>query len=128
MANTASPSPLPFPAKAGPASIADTGCSASGIIATKDSQALALTNLGPSATRIRDAHGGTTNAMGETLMLKNEITGGAGRAILGPVKRSLEGVGQYADEGFVIVYHDAYNGVSVHRKEDVAIDWSRAPV
>ena len=57
--------------------------------------------------QIRDAHGGTTNAMGETLILKNEITGGAGKAILGPVERSLEGVGQYADEGFVIIYHDA---------------------
>ena len=40
----------------------------------------------------------------------------------------LEGVGQYADKGFVIVYHDAYKGVSVHRKEDVVIDWSQEPV
>ena len=66
--------------------------------------------------------------MGETLIIKNEITGAAGKAILGPVERSLEGVGQYADEGFVVVYHDAYKGVSVHRKEDVVIDWSREPV
>ena len=78
--------------------------------------------------QIRDAHGGTTIASGETLILKNEITGGAGKAILGPVERSLEGVGQYADEGFVIVYHNTYNGVSVHRKEDVVIDWSRKPM
>ena len=26
------------------------------------------------------------------------------------------------------MYHDAYKGVSVHRKEDVIIDWSREPV
>ena len=66
--------------------------------------------------------------MQETLILKNEVTGGVGRAIVGPVERLLEGIGQYADEGFVIVYHDGYNGVSVHRMEDVVIDWSRAPV
>ena len=47
---------------------------------------------------------------------------------MGLVKQSLEGVGQYADEGFVIVYHDAYNGVSVHRKEDVIINGDREPV
>ena len=62
------------------------------------------------------------------MIRKNEVTGGVGKAILGPVQQSLEGVGQYADEGLVIVYHDAYNGVSVHRKEDVVIDWSREPV
>ena len=110
------PSPLPFTAKAGPTLIADTGCSASGIIAAKDSAALALPNLGPSVARIRDANGGTTNATGETLIRKNEVTGGIGKAIMGLVQRSLEGVGQYADEGFVIVYHDAYNGVSVHQR------------
>ena len=53
--------------------------------------------------------------------------GGAGKAILGPVEQSLEGVGQYADKGFLIVYHNAYNGVSVHRKDDVVINWDREP-
>ena len=66
--------------------------------------------------------------MQETLILKNEVSGGVGRAVMELVKRLLEGIGQYADEGFVIVYHDGYNGVCVHRKEDVVIDWSRAPV
>ena len=124
----AAPSPLPFPAKTGPSSVADTGCSASGIIAAKDSASLTLPNLGASTTRIRDANGGLSNATQETLIQKNEVTGGVGKAILGPVQQSLEGVGQYADEGLVIVYHDAYNGVSVHRKEDVVIDWGREPV
>ena len=78
--------------------------------------------------RIRDANGGTTNAMQKTVILKNEVSGDVGGAIVGPVERSLEGIGQYADEGFVIVYHDGYNGVSIHRKEDVVIDWSREPV
>ena len=48
------------------------------------------------------------------MIQKNEVTGGVGKAILGPVQQSLEGAGQYADKGLVIVYHDAYNGVSVH--------------
>ena len=119
---------LPVAATTRPSAVADTGCSASGIISPADSIALGLPNLGPSAMRIRDANGGTTNAMQETLIQKNEVSGGVGRAIVGPVERSLEGIGQYADEGFVIVYHDAYNGVSVHRKEDVIINWSRASV
>ena len=46
----ASRSPLPFPVKAGPSSIADTGCLASGIIAAKDSASLTLPNLEPSTT------------------------------------------------------------------------------
>ena len=119
-ATTASQPPLPFPPKTGPASVADTGCSASGIIAPKDSAVLTLPNLGQSSLQIQDANGGTTNTTGETLIQKNNVTGGAGKAILGPVERSLEGVGQYADKGFVIVYHDAYKGVSVHQKEDTS--------
>ena len=94
--------------------IADTGCSASGIIAAKDSASLTLPNLGPSTTQIRDANNGLSNATQETLIRKNEVTGGIGTALLGPVEHLLEGVGQYADKGFVIVYHDDYNDVSVH--------------
>ena len=107
-------SPLPFPVKAGPSSIADTGCSASGIIVAKDSASLTLPNLESSTTRIRDANGRLSNATQETLIRKNEVTGGVGTAILGPAEHLLKGVGQYADKGLVIVYHYAYNVVSVH--------------
>ena len=59
----------------------------------KDSAALALLNLGAYVAQIRDTNGGTIKATGKTHIQKNEVTGGAGKAIMGPVERSLEGAG-----------------------------------
>ena len=58
----------------------------------------------------------------------NEATGETGPATVAQIQRSLEGIGKYADKGYVIVYHPEYEGVSVHQKEDIVIDWSRPPI
>ena len=119
---------LPFRQRRGPSSIADAGCSAPGIVTPADAAALGLPNLGPARVNIVDANGGVSRASNETLIQTNDSTGTADRAVVGPVARSLEGIGKYTDQGYVVVYHDGFNGVSVHPKTDVNIDWTNEPI
>ena len=121
-------SPLPFARQAGPASVSDGGCSAAAIVTPTDAQTLGLANLGPSKLSIVDAGGGSTPGLSTTRIEINEATGETGPATVAQIQRSLEGIGKYADKGYVIVYHPEYEGVSVHQKEDIVIDWSRPPI
>ena len=121
-------SPLPFARQAGPASVLDGGCSAAAIVTPTDAQTLGLANLGPSKLSIVDAGGGSTPGLSTTRIEINEATGETGPATVAQIQRSLEGIGKYADKGYVIVYHPEYEGVSVHQKEDIVIDWSRPPI
>ena len=51
-----------------------------------------------------------------------------GKATVAPISQSLENIGKYTNQGFVVVYHPHYKGVTVHHKDDIVIDWSRPPV
>ena len=121
-------SPLPFAPQAGPASVSDGGCSAAAIVTPTDAQALGLADLGPSRLSISDAGGGITPGLNTTRIEINGVTGETGPATVAQIQQSLEGIGKYADKGYVIVYHPDYEGVSVHQKDDIVIDWSRPPI
>ena len=73
-------------------SVSDSGCSANGIITTRDALELNLDNLGQSDNFIKDAAGRFTPATNKTRVQINESTGEAGDAIVAPIQRSLEGV------------------------------------
>ena len=126
--NTRKRSPIPVQPSSGPSSVSDSGCSADGIITPQDAHGLQLDNLGQSDKLIRDAGGRLTPAANNTLLRINESTGKAGKAIVAPIQRSLEGVGKYSNRGYVVVYHPHYEGVTVHEKDDIIIDWQRPPV
>ena len=111
-----------------PSSVSDSGCSADGIIAPRDACELQLENLGQSDKVVRDAGGRLTPAANKTRVQINESTGEAGDAIVAPIQRSLEGVGKYSDRGYVVVYHPHYEGVTVHERDDIIIDWQRPPI
>ena len=78
--------------------------------------------------RIRDAGGGVTRGQQRTAIEINSVTGGAGPATVANIQDSLEGTGKYADQGYVVVQHPDFDGITVHPKEDVTIDWSSPPV
>ena len=58
----------------------------------------------------------------------NESTGKTGKATAATINQSLGGIDNYVDKGNVVVYHPHYNGVTVHRKVDIVINWERPPV
>ena len=112
----------------GPSSIADSGCSTDAIITPQVARELGLEDLGPSPLTIKDAGGGRTKALHKSRIQVNESTGETGGATVAPIHQSLEGIGKYVDEGNVVVYHPHYNGVTVHRKEDIIINYDRLPI
>ena len=111
-----------------PTSIADSGCSTRGIISTADFHRLGLSRTGPSTTRIIDAKGNSTLAVGTTSIQTNQVSGAASTVQVAPIARSLEGVGAYADDGCVVIFHEKYKGVSVHSVKDVQISWNKPPI
>ncbi|EJK62784.1 hypothetical protein THAOC_16590 [Thalassiosira oceanica] len=121
-------SPLPIRPRPGPSSVVDSGCTADAIIKPAHASALGLRSLGPSQMNIRDAGGGITRGRHRTAIEINSATGAAGSATVAPIRDSLESTTKYADEGFVVVQHPHFDGITVHRKEDVVIDWSSKPI
>ena len=126
--NNRDKSPLPVQRSSGPSSVSDSGCTAAGIVTPGVARELKLDNLGQSATVIRDAGGRLTPAANKTRLQVDESTGETGDAIVAPIHHSLEGVGKYSDKGYVVVYHPHYDGVTVHKKDDIIIDWKRPPI
>ena len=112
----------------GPSSIADSTCSTNATITPQVARELGLEDLGPSPLPIKDAGGGQTAALHKSRIQVNESTGETGGATVAPINQSLEGIGKYVDEGNVVVYHPHYNGVTVHRKEDIVIHYDRLPI
>ena len=78
---------------------------AAAIVTPTDAQTLGLANLGPSKLSIVDAGGGSTPGLSTTRIEINEATGETGPATVAQIQRLLEGIGKYADKGYIIVYH-----------------------
>lgn len=58
----------------------------------------------------------------------NKSTGKTGTTTVVSTNQSLEGIGKYVNKWYVVGYHPHYNGVTVHRKEDIIINWDQPPI
>ena len=114
--------------EAGSSSISDGGGSDEGILTPADSARLHLINLELSIVPIKDAGSDITSALNNTRIHVNNVTDKSEKSTVASVTQSLKGIGKYADQGYVIVYHPHCEWVSVNQMEDVNIDWSRLPV
>ena len=71
---------------------------------------------------------GKSRALAET-DLKDGLPDGVKKAIIAPgTKHSLKGMPQYADAGCYIIYHPEFEGVTVHRQEDINITYNKPSV
>ena len=61
-------------------------------------------------------------------MQTDDVTGATVKAAVAPINRSLEVIVKYVNDEYLIVYHLEYEGVSVHKREDIVIDWKHLPV
>lgn len=88
---------------------------------------LALEDLGLSHLTIKEASRGRTSAYKRSRIQVNESTGKMRGATVAPINPSLKGMGKYVDNRHDIVYHPHYNGVTVHHKKDIVINWDYPP-
>ena len=112
-----------------PSSILDTGYSGANIITPQDAAEAGLKNLGPSNKCIRDANGGISQASARTRLKRDGLPPEVGDGIIAPsLTNSLTGGTTFADAGLIMIFHPHFGGVTIHKPEDVNIDYTGKPV
>ena len=67
--------------------------------------------------------------MGKTRVQRSELPPEAGDGIIAPgIQHSLTGGTAFANQGLIMIFHPHYEGVTMHRREDVDITYTGKPV
>ena len=112
-----------------PTSILDTGYLGANIITPQDTVQAGLKDLGPSDKRIRDANRGISQASARTRVKRDGLPPEVGEGIIAPsLTNSLTGGTTFADAGLIMIFHPHFGGVTIHKPEDVNIDYTGDPV
>ena len=99
------------------------------IITPQDATQAGLKNLGPSNRRVQDANGGISHASAKTRVKRDGLPPEVGDGIIAPsLTTSLTGGTTFADAGLIMIFHPHFGGVTIHRPEDVSIDYTGKPV
>ena len=85
--------------------------------------------MGPSNRWIRDANGGISQASAKTRVKRDGLPPEVGDGIIAPsLTNSLTGGTTFADAGLIMIFHPHFGGVTIHKPEDVNIDYTGKPV
>ena len=109
--------------------ILDTGYSGTNIITSRDADRAGLERLGPSSKLILDANEGISQASDKTQVHRPGLPPEASNGIITPrVQHSLTSGTAFDDQGLIIIFHPHFEGVTMHRQEDVDIRYTGKPV
>ena len=112
-----------------PSSILDTGYSGTNVFTPRDAERAGLPNLGPLNRLISDANDGISQAAGQTRVQRKGLPPEASDGLIAPqIQHSLTGGTAFANQGLIMIFHPHYEGVTIHRREDVDITCTGDPV
>ena len=108
-----------------PSSILDTGYSGTNVITPRDAERAGLPKLGPSNRLIADTNGGISQAASQMQVWRQGLPLKASNGIIVPqIKHSLTGDTTFANQGLIMIFHSHYEGVTIHRREDINIQYT----
>ena len=118
----------PDPQRPSQSLILDTGYSGKNLVSAEAAAAAQLPLTGPSKMIIIDAHGNASRAESTTQVNRPGLPTSAGEGVINSSAQfSLAGGTNFADHGLLMIFHPGFEGVTMHRPEDVDIVYKAAP-